>query len=260
MVVLVVLDASSHLLHGTVSFWFDVSCCSLFHSLFVFLFIILPAFHCFVLFSSLLNAFRKKCLHMCVNKTGLCVWNPASNQSDSVDIPLMLCLLTSALVFVLLSSFLLSLPPFFPPLLPLHTFIFSPCGHPFFTAAHFLNQSSTFALNYFASFLTFYSSLFSLWSKTNLVLPFWPSSSPKLPLPHGLHLCSTPHHHGNHHPSSNAGRSDFYLRLSSSSSSAPPLPVLCSAVSLSKDGHASKSLYPLRYVQPLLFYLYISLC
>lgn len=122
------------------------------------------------------------------------------------------------------------------------------------------NQSSTFALNYFASFLTFYSSLFSLWSKTNLVLPFWPSSSPKLPLPHGLHLCSTPHHHGNHHPSSNAGRSDFYLRLSSSSSSAPPLPVLCSAVSLSKDGHASKSLYPLRYVQPLLFYLYISLC
>lgn len=220
----------------------------------------LPAFHCFVLFSSLLNAFRKKCLHMCVNKTGLCVWNPASNQSDSVDIPLMLCLLTSALVFVLLSSFLLSLPPFsllcspFTHLFSLHVAIHSLLPH---TS---LNQSSTFALNYFASFLTFYSSLFSLWSKTNLVLPFWPSSSPKLPLPHGLHLCSTPHHHGNHHPSSNAGRSDFYLRLSSSSSSAPPLPVLCSAVSLSKDGHASKSLYPLRYVQPLLFYLYISLC
>lgn len=95
----------------------------------------LPLF-CFVFFA--VKCIPKEMFaYVCKQNWTVCVWNPASNQSDSVDIPLMLCLLTSALVFVLLSSFLLSLPPFFPPLLPLHTFIFSPCGHPFFTAAHF---------------------------------------------------------------------------------------------------------------------------
>lgn len=70
--------------------------------------------------------------------------------------------------------------------------------------------------------------------------------------PHyAIDLCSSPHHHGHHHltprPTLDGLISTFVSP--SSSSSAPPLPVLCSAVSLSKDGHASKSLYPLRYVQ-----------
>lgn len=106
-------------------------------------------------------------------------------------------------------------------------------------------------------FLYFFSFNFWIWCKSVfLVLLFFNPCSPTPPPLSLLHPSSSwkppsP-------PSSNAGRSDLYLRLSSSSS-APPLPVLCSAVSLSKDGHASKSLYPLRYVQPLLFYLY-SLC
>lgn len=63
-----------------------------------------------------------------------------SNHSDSVDVPLMLCLLTSALVFVLLFSFLPSPPPFFPlMLLPFYFFFLS--TWPFLIDTYFFNAT-----------------------------------------------------------------------------------------------------------------------
>lgn len=72
----------------------------------------LPSSHPF--FFSLINASSRVCVCMRVCEfeqnwkncacVRLYVWNRSRNHSDSVDVPLMLCLLTSALVFVLLSS------------------------------------------------------------------------------------------------------------------------------------------------------------
>lgn len=169
--------------------------------------------------------------------------------------------------------FLSSSPPFSPPCL-LSSLLCS--SHTFLFSFHMTLPINTYSLTLYLLLNTFHINLFSTFLPEllpSILLTFlnlnWTGlwlchsdltlSLPKPPPPFLLHPSSSwkqpppP-------PSSNAGRSDLYLRLSSSSSSAPPLPVLCSAVSLSKDGHASKSLYPLRYVQSLLFYLYISLC
>lgn len=217
-----------------------------------FIIIYLPA-----ILSSLINASSREC--GCVTVTVcVCIFgiDPAIIQT-----PLMFhwCSVYWPLLWFLSSSPPFSLPHLLSSLLCsfLHTFIFSPSGHTSFNAVRFSENlyplPCTFTPNFFH--LLFLSSLFLtrctwLWvclfdtpppkSHPHPWLPSLnPASSWKPPPP----------------PSSYAGRSDLYLRLSSSSSSAPPIPVLCSAVSLSKDGHASKSLYPLRYVQPLLFYL-----
>lgn len=175
--------------------------------------------------------------------------------------------------------FLSSPPPF-----PLPPYLLQPSPSPFFgltinTFVSFICLTPTPPPNSFrslnqCSFVSLYTSYplpsslsyFCQPNQTTFCSPgsiatLTSSSSLPPPLMPSISSRPTSHHHGNHHlpPLSNAGWSDLYLRLSSSSSSAPPLPVLCSAVSLSKDGHASKSLYPLRYVQPLLLYLNISI-
>lgn len=194
----------------------------------------------------------------------LCVWDCVFGiDPEIIQTPLMFhwCSVYWPLLWFLSSSPLLpSPPPFSPSLLLPYTFIFSPFGHTPFNVVHFSQNPPLSHVRLCQISFTFFSffSPFLIRPNLNLGLPFlFPPQTP-LCLPFFLNPSSSwkpppP-------PSSNAGGSDLYLRLSSSSSSAPPLPVLCSAVSLSKDGHASKSLYPLRYVQPLLFYLYISLC
>lgn len=83
----------------------------------------------------------------------LCVWNGSRNHSDSVNVPLMLCLLTSALVFVLLSS----LPHLLPSLLcsSHNTFIFSPFGH----TTNVAHVSKTLPLSYVRFMPNFFPSL-----------------------------------------------------------------------------------------------------
>lgn len=167
----------------------------------------------------------------------------------------MLCLLTSALVFVLLSSFLPPSSPYPPSpaplLLPLliSSYIYTAFYHQCWTNSFTHTPSPDVYLPTFADsppLLTLIIIIIiNIMAKTDVGFAV-------LTKPHyAIDLCSSPHHHGHHHltprPTLDGLISTFVSP--SSSSSAPPLPVLCSAVSLSKDGHASKSLYPLRYVQ-----------
>lgn len=188
------------------------------------------------------------------------VWGRVrGNDPEIIQTPLMFhwCSVYWPLLWFLSSSPPLPtsfLPSSAPPIT--HLFLFSICPYTLKCCTPLFKTLPSPRVR--VSFTSFSFSLHSL-IRPNLTLglPFLPPPQIPLCLPSFLNPSSSwkpppP-------PSSNAGRSDLYLRLSSSSS-APPLPVLCSAVSLSKDGHASKSLYPLRYVQPLLFYLYISLC
>lgn len=241
----------------------------LFHALFIF-----PSVN--VLFSTFLPSFlfftdkciqQGVCVYACVwvwtELEKLCVCETVCLESIQKSFRLRWCstdALFTDLCFGFCPPLLPSPPPFFPPLLLPYTFIFSPFGHTPFNVVHFSQNPPLSHVRLCQVSFTFFSfsSPFLIRPNLTLGLPFlFPPQTP-LCLPFFLNPSSSwkpppP-------PSSNAGGSDLYLRLSSSSSSAPPLPVLCSAVSLSKDGHASKSLYPLRYVQPLLFYLYISLC
>lgn len=116
--VLSVPKTSTHLLHGITSFlvWCLLLLIASFKEFLLYLLIIYLFIYLLIYKQSSHHWYAiQRCVwvDVCVGER---FWNQTSNHSDSVDVPLMLCLLTSALVFVLLSSFLPSLP-FFPPIL-----------------------------------------------------------------------------------------------------------------------------------------------
>ena len=138
-----------HLLHGTAPFGLTSATHFIIHLNTSCLFIFLPLNLLFIPFHPFFSSHKgiQQGVSVCVrvNTSGetvcvcmlVCIWIGSNNHSDSGDVPLMLCLLTSALVFVLPSSF--SLPRLLSclPCSSLLPFIFSPFGHTIFNVVHF---------------------------------------------------------------------------------------------------------------------------
>ena len=138
-----------HLLHGTAPFGLTSATHFIIHLNTSCLFIFLPLNLLFIPFHPFFSSHKgiQQGVSVCVrvNTSGetvcvcmlVCIWIGSNNHSDSGDVPLMLCLLTSALVFVLPSSFSLPPPLSPPPSSPPPPLFFPPFAPKIFNFLHF---------------------------------------------------------------------------------------------------------------------------